>query len=183
MPNLPLDLLRKRLQNELQLCSDQLEHVIAVEDPEFRSFPVKVLVTLVNSPGPIMKEDQLAHKFTHQFQMAITGGYPYEKPIVLWQTPIFHPNIQLPEDKGHVCTRLLSDWSFQSNLLKFIKGIELLLTNPNPKSPWGTDSCTQAAEYFNKYKYEYSSLLDEAPKEDKKKGAKPPRIVDKNAKT
>ena len=67
---------------------------------------------------------------------------------------IFHPNIQLPGDGGHVCTKLLDTWNFQSNLLAFIQGIESLLANPNPKSPWGTNSCTSAAQYFNKHLYD-----------------------------
>jgi ubiquitin-protein ligase len=64
-------------------------------------------------------------------------------------TPIFHPNIMMPEDGGYVCTKLLEDWSFNSTMISFIKGVESLVTTPNPSSPFGTDSCTAAAEYFN----------------------------------
>jgi ubiquitin-conjugating enzyme E2 C len=85
--------------------------------------------------------------------MIITEDYPYEKPIIKWQTEIFHPNIMLPDDGGYVCTRLLDDWSFSSNLLSFIKGVESLLVNPNPGNPYGSDSCTRAAEYFNTHEY------------------------------
>jgi ubiquitin-protein ligase len=55
----------------------------------------------------------------------------------------------MPEDGGHLCTRLLEGWSFNSNLLTFIKGIEMLLVSPNGSSPFGTESCTRAAQYFN----------------------------------
>jgi len=85
--------------------------------------------------------------------MKITEEYPYEKPIVRWRTPIFHPNIMLPEDGGHVCTKLLDTWGFNSNLLAFIQGVESLLTNPNPLSPWGSKSCMAAAKYFNDTPY------------------------------
>ncbi|MCK4445336.1 MAG: hypothetical protein KAW09_12380, partial [Thermoplasmata archaeon] len=63
------------------------------------------------------------------------------------------PNIMLPDDGGYVCTRLLDDWSFSSNLLMFIKGLETLLTSPNPGNPYGSDSCTRAAEFFNTHEY------------------------------
>ena len=58
-----------------------------------------------------------------------------------------------PDDGGYVCTKLLKDWSFNSNLFSFIKGLELLLSNPNPDDPYENDSCTRAAEYFNKNNY------------------------------
>ena len=58
-----------------------------------------------------------------------------------------------PEDGGYVCTKLLDKWTFNSNLIAFIKGIEVLLASPNPKSPFENDTCTRAAEYFNKHVY------------------------------
>jgi len=153
MPKLPTDILRRRIKHELDMCIRKLDHVMGIEDPQLKEFPIKVMVTLKNTPGPIVKKNKLDHKFTHQFKMMITDEYPYEKPIVLWESLIFHPNIQLPQDGGHVCTKLLDTWNFQSNLLAFIKGIETLLANPNPKSPWGTNSCTRAAQYFNQHLY------------------------------
>ena len=57
-----------------------------------------------------------------------------------------------PEDGGLLCNKLLDDWSFNSTLLMFIKGIEYLLLNPNPSSPFGTETCTSAAQYFNTLK-------------------------------
>jgi ubiquitin-conjugating enzyme E2 C len=154
MPKLPQDILKRRIKHELDMCIRKLDHVIGIEDPDFKEFPIKVMVTLKNTPGPIVKKNKLDHKMTHQFKMMITDEYPYEKPIVLWESMIFHPNIQLPQDGGHVCTKLLDTWNFQSNLLAFIQGIESLLSNPNPKSPWGTNSCTSAAQYFNKHLYD-----------------------------
>ena len=157
MTKLPVDLLRTRLIHELKICGRKLKHVLAVEDPTLSMFPVKIMVTLIDTPGPIIKNDRISHKFTHQFTMEITEAYPYQKPIVKWESQIFHPNLKLPEDGGEVCTKLLTDWGFNSNLQLFIRGIESLLANPNPKSPWGTDSCTRAAEYFNKYGYDPSN--------------------------
>jgi len=58
-----------------------------------------------------------------------------------------------PKDGGYVCTKLLQKWSFSSNLVSFIKGIESLLANPNPDNPYASESCTRAAEYFNRHHY------------------------------
>lgn len=150
---LPQDILRKRVRNELENARKALkEHAIeVVGDP--RHFPITVKVTLQGVPGPDVAEGKVVHRTAHIFLMEISEDYPYQKPLVIWGTPIFHPNIMLPEDGGFVCTRLLDDWSFDSNLLTFIKGIEVLLSSPNPSSPYGTDSCTRAAERFNREPY------------------------------
>ncbi|MDH4123042.1 MAG: ubiquitin-conjugating enzyme E2, partial [Thermoplasmata archaeon] len=102
----------------------------------------------------------------HRFQIIITENYPYEKPIVKWQTPIFHPNIMEASDGGYVCTKLLENWDFKSTLSAFINGLEILLMNPNPENPFGSDSCTRAAEYFREHRY--SPPIVRLPKHDPK---------------
>ncbi len=161
---LPADVLRKRVRNELEMCERKLPHQIAVSDPSVSAFPFEVMVTLVKTPGPVWIGGELSHRYNHRFLMIITEDYPYDKPIVRWQTDIFHPNIMLRDDGGYVCTRLLDDWSFSSNLLAFIKGLESLLITPNPANPYGSDSCTRAAEYFNKNAYRPPAIVQKAPK-------------------
>lgn len=165
---LPLDILRNRVKNELDMCIRKLHHHITASDPTCSSFPMEVNITLMKTPGPIMREDKIMHKFTHKLKIFITENYPYEKPIVRWQSEIFHPNIMLPDDGGYVCTRLLDDWAFTSNLMSFVKGLESLLAHPNPKNPYGSDSCTRAAEYFNRNPYKPPTILE---------GKKGPKIL------
>lgn len=151
--SLPPDILRKRLRNELVNARKALKaHTVEVVGDPSR-FPVMVKVTLSDVPGPELVDGKVAHRTDHIFLMEISEDYPYQKPLVIWGTPIFHPNIMVPEDGGFVCTKLLDDWSFDSNLLLFIKGIEVLLSSPNPSAPYGTDSCTRAAELFNRQPY------------------------------
>ncbi len=154
MAKLPKDILNKRVSQEIALAKRKLLHIIAIEEGVIEDFPVSLMVTLIDVAGPVWRGEELSHKKTHQFEITITESYPYEKPIVKWNSEIFHPNIKLPEDGGDVCTRLLDGWGFHSNILAFIKGVESLLTNPNPRSPWGTDSCTSAALFFNTHDYE-----------------------------
>jgi ubiquitin-conjugating enzyme E2 C len=159
MPSLPLELLKKRLGHEIQMCKSRLLHKIEVSDNTFTKFPVEIIVTFENIKALVLKHGLIDEQLTHVFKILITEQYPYEKPNVQWQTSIFHPNIKLPEDGGHVCTRLLDNWCWHSNLLSFIVGIEILLINPNPGSPWDTDSCTLSAEYFNKNQYTSPAIL------------------------
>jgi ubiquitin-protein ligase len=159
MPKLPTDILRKRVQYELGMCQRKLPHEISVADPDMAQFPVVVRIKLLRTPGPIMKAGKVGHLFNHKLKMFITDEYPYEKPLVHWLTPIFHPNIMEPNLEGHVCTKLLDDWNFNSTLLNFIQGLESLLLNPNPNSPWASESCQQAAKYFAEHDYTPPTII------------------------
>jgi len=120
---LPMDILKRRIRNEIELCRDRLEghRVEVVGDQD--QFPVTLKVSLRDVPGPDMVNGDLVHRIDHVFVMEISEDYPYQKPLVIWATPIFHPNSMVPEDGGFVCTKLLENWSYDSNLLLFIKGI------------------------------------------------------------
>ena len=147
---LPRDVLVSRLKNELSICQRCLRHPIVVEGEAFNEFPLGIELSLVQIPAYEIFNGQLRKRYHHRISMSISNEYPFHKPQVTWLTPIFHPNIMMPEDGGFLCNKLLEDWSFNSTLLMFIKGIEYLLMNPNPGSPFGTDTCTLAAEYFNR---------------------------------
>lgn len=148
-----MDVLKKRVRNEIDMCQRELRHHVSVSDALISSFPIMLNVTLLRVPGPDWEDGKVVHRFVHRLSIVITEDYPMEKPIVKWQTPIFHPNIMPPEDGGYVCTKLLENWDFSSNLVAFIKGIETLLINPNPRNPFGNDACTRAASYFNRNRY------------------------------
>ena len=46
--------------------------------------------------------------------------------------------------------------------IAFIKGIESLLVNPNPMNPFGNDTCTRAAAYFNRHRYLPPAVMDQS---------------------
>ncbi len=150
---LPKEILRKRLTNEIELCKTQLPHEIEVVDPKFSKFPTTVYVTFRDIPGPVWSKDRVSHQFSHRMRIDITEDYPYQKPVVRWETDIFHPNIVPPSRGGWVCIKLLDNWNFSSNLLIFLNGIESLLVNPNPKSPYRDETTLEAARYFIKNPY------------------------------
>ena len=165
---LPMGLLRSRLLNELAMCRTNLDYSINCSDEDFSELPVTLEIAMTGVPGPILRNGAVEDRTEHSMSITITPEYPYEKPIVRWQTPIFHPNIMLPMDGGYVCTKLLDAWNFSSNLLGFIKGVESLLANPNPMNPYRSDSCMLASEMF------ISSPYKPAEAESRRRG---PRIV------
>ncbi len=167
--SLPMNVLRTRLINELAMCRNNMEYIIECSDEEFSKLPVNLDISIRGVPGPVLVRGQISDRLEHELRIIITSEYPYEKPIVRWQSPIFHPNIMLPRDGGYVCTKLLDSWNFSSNLLGFIKGVESLLANPNPMSPYKTDSCMLASEKFIEQPY--------SPTEQPAKERRGPRIV------
>jgi ubiquitin-protein ligase len=148
VPSLPRAMLVARLRNEVANARRKTRHVIVVEDSEFSSFPVTVAVTLRGAPGPVRRGQEVKSVDTHRLTLQVTQDYPYQKPIVQWMSEIFHPNIMTYSEGGFVCTKFLDNWSFNSELADFLRGLEVLLQKPNPKSPYATCTCNEAAAYF-----------------------------------
>lgn len=144
----------RRLNNELNGLNDYLRMNIP-PIPEDAKFPIHITVGLSNTPSRV-SEGEIGSN--HSFKMVISEEYPYERPKAIWMTKIFHPNIMMPEDGGYVCVKTLDNWSFGSSLLSFVKGVEQLLADPNPRNPYGTDSCMAAAKWYleNRPKFEAS---------------------------
>ena len=151
MPKLPEAVLRKRVQNEIAQVIRKTNHSLIVKDRSFSSWPAEIEVILKNIPGPVKRGDRVTSKYTHKLKVTITREYPYQKPIVEWQSEIFHPNIMDPFDGGYVCTKLLDRWTAQDNLHGFLVGLESLLANPNANDPYATCSCKDAALYFHEH--------------------------------
>jgi ubiquitin-protein ligase len=148
VPSLPRPMLVARLRNEVANARRKTRHVVMVEDAEFAQFPVTIAVTLREAPGPVRKAGKVTEVSTHRLKLQITKDYPYQKPIVQWMSEIFHPNIMTYSEGGFVCTKFLDNWSFNSELADFLRGLEVLLQKPNPHNPYATCTCNEAAAYF-----------------------------------
>ncbi len=160
MSKLPKDILIERILNELKVCKRHFKHNFFIMNTSLNEFPIEVEVEIFNTPAPAWHGGKVETKYEHKFTLIITEDYPYRKPSVRWHSDIFHPNIMHPKDGGFVCTNLLARWNFKSTLKMFIKGIESLLSNPNPENPFETKSCTQAAEYFKNYKFNPPGIVE-----------------------
>ena len=142
----------KRINNEILGLNDHLNMKIRPV-PDNAEFPIEIQIVLKNTLAKISK-DQTGGE--HIFSIIVSEEYPYERPRAKWMTPIFHPNIMMPEDGGFVCVKTLDNWSFGSSLLSFVRGVEQLISDPNPKNPYGTVSCMEAAKWYleNKPRFE-----------------------------
>jgi len=159
MPKLPKEILIDRILNELMVCKRKFKHNFYIMNKSLQEFPIEIYVEMFDVPAPIWHNDKVETKYEHRFKMLIPEDYPYRKPSVRWRTEIFHPNIMSPKNGGYVCINILSRWNFDSNLRLFVKGIETLLSNPNPDNPFETPSCTKAAEYFKRYDFQPPEII------------------------
>ena len=154
---LPRDVLIRRINSELEVCSKYLGANIPPVTVE-RPFPLEIMLTLRNIPAYSIHDGEVYHIKDHTFTLILDEEFGFRKPQIRWETPIFHPNIMMPSDGGFVCLRTLDKWEFASKLLSVVKGVEQLIMSPNPKSPFGTSSCMAASKYFieNESKFEVS---------------------------
>src|SRR5207244_605379 len=66
------------------------------------------------APGLALGEDGVPRAQTeHRVACYLHLDYPRHAPLLVWQTPIFHPNILGPDRHGAVC---LGSWSASESL-------------------------------------------------------------------
>ena len=149
---LPPQVLKRRIATELRDCSRYLGSDFKF-DPDKAEFPIRIDMHLSKVVGYEAPDRPITE---HDFYIILSSEYGIQRPEVRWKSKIFHPNIMDPSDGGYVCTKMLDKWDFSTPLLTFLKGVEILVSEPNPMNPFGTNSCMEAARYF----------ADDAPKFD-----------------
>jgi len=141
-----------RILKETQKLSTEKVPGIDVEpDPKnYKHFFVKILGPS-NTPyeGGIFKAELL-----------LTDDYPMTAPKVVFNTKIYHPNI---DNLGRICLDILKDkWSPALQIRSVLLSIQALLSSPNPDDPLNTEAAKhwkndelnalkKAKEYTAKY--------------------------------
>ena len=146
---LPLELLRRRISRELAVCRKITGVTVdGVAADGKMEFPICLDVGVNGASGLTLVDGAVKECELHRFSLEIGRDYPYQKPSLFWQTPIFHPNICPPEAGGMVCTRLLNEWKAERTISSLICAVMYLIEHPNCREPLGSDACMNAATYL-----------------------------------
>jgi ubiquitin-protein ligase len=70
---------------------------------------------------------------TFRLQLTFTSEYPFKPPIVRFETPCFHPNVDM---QGNICLDILKEkWSAAYSVRTVLQSIQSLLGDANIDSP------------------------------------------------
>lgn len=70
---------------------------------------------------------------TFRVALVFPATYPYTAPVVRFETPCFHPNV---DEAGNICLDILKDrWSAVYNARTILLSVQSLLGEPNNDSP------------------------------------------------
>jgi len=81
--------------------------------------------------------DGLSYKLLLEFP----PGYPYKAPLVRFDTPCYHPNV---DQAGNICLDILKEkWSALYDVRTILLSIQSLLAEPNNDSPLNVTAAEQ----------------------------------------
>merc|ERR1711903_45206 len=119
----------KRLQQELM-------QLMMSGDNSVSAFPegdnlFSWIGTITGSVGTVY--EGLSFKLSLKFPSGNGACYPYSPPVVKFETPCFHPNV---DQHGNICLDILKDkWSAVHNIRTVLLSIQSMLSDPNNESP------------------------------------------------
>ncbi|TFF98320.1 MAG: hypothetical protein EU541_06970 [Promethearchaeota archaeon] len=156
MPELPLEIWKDRIENELSFLKEL--NVLEQDSIDHHDNSVEFVLNL-ESYGFIVKGKKegidLEPKKDHRILLKLNRSFPYPGGVdFLWYSNIFHPNIhpvEISKDEkgtGYICLNILKKWSRLSDLETTVKALKMLIKNPNPDDPLNYPMCLEAAEFF-----------------------------------
>lgn len=140
----------KRLQSELMsLMMEPIPGVSAFPEGE----------NLLRWKGTIEGSDEGYYAgMQYTLVISFSSNYPISPPVVKFETPIFHPNVDM---SGNICLDILKDkWSATYTVSTLLLSIQGLLDTPNNESPLNAQAATlwnNKQEYLHLVKKRYSS--------------------------
>lgn len=101
----------RRLLSDLRQMEDLAERGVLTFRTE--GVPAEVYHVALAVEGLARRDAALAVRGLHRFDAYLHRDYPRRPPVVVWQTPVFHPNLLGPERNGGVC---IGSWSAAESL-------------------------------------------------------------------
>ncbi|KAL6769406.1 hypothetical protein ACKKBG_A30880 [Auxenochlorella protothecoides x Auxenochlorella symbiontica] len=135
----------KRLQQELMSLMSSGEKGISAF-PQGDSLFTWV-GTIEGASGTVFEE------LTFRLSLNFGADYPFKPPTVKFETPCFHPNVDL---QGNICLDILKEkWSAAYSVRTVLQSIQSLLADPNNDSPLNV----QAAKLWDQDQAVYRQMV------------------------
>lgn len=140
----------KRLQQELM-------SIMCAGDSSVSAFPSGD--SLLNWIATIQGPSGTAYEgLSFRLGLTFTSDYPFKAPVVKFETPCFHPNVDL---QGNICLDILKEkWSAAYSVTTILQSIQSLLGDANVDSPLNV----HAAKLWDLNQAEYKDLVLKAYK-------------------
>jgi ubiquitin-conjugating enzyme E2 C len=124
----------KRLSNELMT-------LMMSSSPGISAFP-KNDGNLFEWVGTIEGPAETAYAgLTFRLWISFPGNYPYVAPTIKFDTPCYHPNVDI--NGGAICLDILQDkWSAVYSVQTIMLSLQSLLGEPNNASPLNPEAAT-----------------------------------------
>ena len=125
----------KRLQSELMSMmagSTGSNRGRGGEGPSVSAFPEgdSLLLWRATVEGPASSPYET---LTYRLSLSFPNDYPYKAPLVKFETPCFHPNV---DGHGNICLDILKEkWSAALSVRTILLSIQALVAEPNNESP------------------------------------------------
>eukprot|EP00164_Ancoracysta_twista_P014275 GFYU01023204.1.p1 GENE.GFYU01023204.1~~GFYU01023204.1.p1 ORF type:complete len:176 (+),score=51.73 GFYU01023204.1:77-604(+) len=119
-------------QSVTKRLSSELMSLMMAQDAGISAFPqndnlFEWIGTIKGSDGTVYEGQE------YKLSLKFPQGYPYTAPVVKFETPCFHPNV---DNNGFICLDILKEkWSAVYNVRTILLSIQSLLSDPNLDSP------------------------------------------------
>lgn len=95
---------------------------------------------------------------TFKVSLHFKANYPFEPPVVRFESPCFHPNV---DTNGNICLDILREnWSAAYSVRTVLLSVQSLLGEPNNASPLNTEAAdmwANQAHYLKVLKQKYQA--------------------------
>ncbi|KAM7538326.1 hypothetical protein Aperf_G00000071768 [Anoplocephala perfoliata] len=142
----------RRLQKELLLMKESpVRDIFKLDDPEDN---------ITSWTGLLYPDRPPYDKGAFKILINFEAEYPIKPPKLLFQTPIYHPNV---DEKGQICLPLIDPgkWKPATKIVDVIQGLKDLISSPeieHPLRPELAEEYQRDRAHFNKKAAEFTAM-------------------------
>lgn len=126
--------------NEIKKETSDVFKLVEINEDNFKEWKIILF-------GP---QDTVYENGKFHITINFPNDYPYNPPLVLFKTKIYHPNIN---ENGNICIDILKEeWSPILTINKILYSLSSLLSEPNPNDPLVEEIATEMLQ--NKKEFE-----------------------------